>query len=48
MTMTKAEVVRIICEKMGFSPKESTEIVDRNHALFQALRRQSDHPSITA
>jgi integration host factor subunit alpha len=27
MTMTKADVVRIIGEKMGFTSKESTEIV---------------------
>ena len=26
--MTKADMVRIICEKMGFKPKEATEIVD--------------------
>jgi len=27
MTMTKADLVKIICEKMGFALKESTEIV---------------------
>jgi integration host factor subunit alpha len=35
MTMTKADVVRIICEKMGFVSKESTEIVDR---IFDILK----------
>ena len=28
MTMTKADVVKIICEKMGFALKESREIVE--------------------
>jgi len=35
MTMTKAEVVKIICEKMGFGLKESTEIVDQ---VFEILK----------
>ena len=35
MTMTKADVVKIICEKMGFVAKESTEIVDR---VFDILK----------
>ena len=35
MTMTKAEVVRIICEKMGFTPKESTEIVDQVFGILK-------------
>ena len=29
MTMTKADMVKIICEKMDFALKESTEIVDQ-------------------
>ena len=29
MTMTKADLVKIICEKMDFALKESTEIVDQ-------------------
>jgi integration host factor subunit alpha len=33
--MTKAEMVRIICEKMGFKPKESTEIMDQ---VFNILK----------
>jgi integration host factor subunit alpha len=33
--MTKAEVVRIICEKMGFTPKESTEIVDQVFGILK-------------
>jgi len=28
MTMTKADMVKIICEKMGWALKESTEIVE--------------------
>ena len=28
MTMTKVDLVKIICEKMGFALKESTEIVE--------------------
>ena len=28
MAMTKADMVKIICEKMGFALKESTEIVE--------------------
>ena len=35
MTMTKADMVKIICEKMGFSSKESTEIVDQ---IFSILK----------
>ena len=29
MTMTKADLVKIICEKIGFGTKESTGIVDQ-------------------
>ena len=35
MTMTKADVVKIVCEKMGFALKESTEIVDQ---VFEILK----------
>ena len=35
MTMTKADVVKIISEKMGFALKESTEIVDQ---VFEIMR----------
>lgn len=35
MTMTKADVVKIICEKMGLGLKESTEIVDQ---VFEILK----------
>jgi integration host factor subunit alpha len=35
MTMTKADVVKIICEKMGFGLKESTGIVDQ---VFEILK----------
>jgi integration host factor subunit alpha len=33
--MTKADVVKIVCEKMGFGLKESTEIVDQ---VFEILK----------
>jgi integration host factor subunit alpha len=33
--MTKAEVVRIICEKMGLTPKESAEIVDQVFGILK-------------
>ena len=29
MSMTKADMVKIICEKMDFASKESTEVVDQ-------------------
>ena len=35
MAMTKANIVRIICEKMGFKPKESTEIVDQVFGILK-------------
>jgi integration host factor subunit alpha len=35
MTMTKADLVKIMCEKMGFASKESTEIVDQ---VFDILK----------
>ncbi len=35
MTMTKEDIIRIICEKMGFASKESTEIVDQ---VFEILK----------
>ena len=35
MTMTKADMVKIICEKMGFSLKESTERVE---GLFEIMK----------
>ena len=35
MTITKAEMVKIICEKMGFEPKESAEIVEH---LFEIMK----------
>jgi len=35
MTMTKADLVRIICDKMGFALKESTEIVEQ---VFDILK----------
>lgn len=35
MTMTKADMVKIICEKMGFALKESTEIVDQ---VFEIMK----------
>jgi integration host factor subunit alpha len=35
MTMTKADMIRIVCEKMGFGSKESTKIV---HQIFGILK----------
>ncbi len=35
MTMTKADLVKIICEKMGFALKEATEIVDRVFGILK-------------
>ena len=35
MTMTKADMIKIICEKMGSALKESTEIVDR---VFEIIK----------
>ena len=35
MTMTKADVVKLICEKMGFALKESTEIVEQ---VFEIIK----------
>ena len=35
MTMTKMDIVGIICEKMGFILKESTEIVDQ---VFEIMK----------
>jgi len=39
MTMTKADLVGIICEKMGFVFKRSTEIVD---LLFETMKETLD------
>ena len=35
MTMTKADLVKIICEKMGWALKESTEIVEQVFEIIQ-------------
>lgn len=35
MTMTKADMIKIICEKMGLAVKESTEIVDRVFGIIK-------------
>ena len=35
MTMTKADMVRIICEKMGFASKKSTEIVSQVFGILK-------------
>jgi integration host factor subunit alpha len=35
MTMTKADLIKIICEKMGYALKESTETVDR---VFEIMK----------
>ena len=36
MTMTKADLVKIICEKMGWALKESTEIVEQVFDIMKA------------
>ena len=35
MTMTKADLVKIICEKLGWALKESTEIVEQ---VFEIMK----------
>jgi integration host factor subunit alpha len=35
MTITKADMVKIICEKMGFASKESTDIVDQVFGILK-------------
>ena len=35
MTITKADMVNIICEKMGFASKESMEIVDQVFGILK-------------
>ena len=35
MTMTKADLVKIICGKMAFALKESTEIVDQVFGIMK-------------
>jgi integration host factor subunit alpha len=35
MTMTKADIVKIICEKMGFALKESMEIADQVFGIMK-------------
>ena len=40
MTITKADIVECIYERVGFSKKEATEIVE---ALFEIIKRQLEH-----
>jgi len=40
VTITKADIVECIYEKVGFSKKEATEIVE---ALFEIIKRQLEH-----
>ena len=35
MTTTKADLVKIICEKMGFASKESSEILEQVFEIIQ-------------
>jgi len=35
MTMTKVDLVKIICEKMGWALKESTEIVEQVFGIMK-------------
>ena len=40
MTITKADIVECIYERVGFSKKEATEIVE---AVFEIIKRQLEH-----
>jgi integration host factor subunit alpha len=40
MTMTKADIVERIYEKVGFSKKEATEVVE---AIFELVKRRLEH-----
>ncbi len=40
MTMTKADIVERIYEKVGFSKKEATEVVE---AIFELLKERLEH-----
>lgn len=40
MTMTKADIVERIYEKVGFSKKEATEIVE---SVFEIVKRRLEH-----
>lgn len=40
MTMTKADIVERIYEKVGFSKKEATEVVE---SIFEIIKRRLEH-----
>ena len=47
MTMTKADLVKIICEKMGFALKESTEIVEQVFEIIQETLESGEKVKIS-
>jgi len=47
MTMTKADLVKIICEKMGFALKESTEIVEQVFEIIQETLERGEKIKIS-
>jgi integration host factor subunit alpha len=47
MTTTKAEMVKIICEKMGFALKESTEIVEQVFEIMKETLEGGEKIKIT-
>ncbi len=42
MTMTKEDMVKIICERIGFVSKESTEIVDQVFEILKEILEGGD------
>ena len=47
MTITKAEMVKIISEKMGFASKESTEIVEQVFEIMKETLEGGEKIKIT-
>jgi integration host factor subunit alpha len=47
MTITKAEMVKSICEKMGWALKESTEIVEQLFAIMKETLEGGEKIKIT-
>ena len=48
MTMTKADLVKIICEKKGFVLKESTEIVNQVFDIMKETLEGGEKIKISA
>ena len=47
MTITKSEMVKIICEKIGFGLKESTEIVEQVFEIMKETLEGGENIKIT-